>query len=98
MKLKQVDGSHIETDKLPDIPALILERAEELSKLCRDTNNQCFILTETGMESSPHTFISLKTKNTETVTEKEYLRLLNHLSQSVFQMSKGNYCIKQSTP
>jgi hypothetical protein len=43
MIIKHVDGTEIDTDKLPDIDAQIFEKTEELRKLC-ESANRIFLL------------------------------------------------------
>lgn len=49
MIIEHVPGSHVnatDTDKLPDVEAMILEKAEELRKLCFDTSRQVVIIVD----------------------------------------------------
>ena len=43
MIIKHIDGSEVDTDKLSDIDAQILEKTEELRKLC-ESANRIFLL------------------------------------------------------
>lgn len=102
MKIKQNGSSGlqvVDTDRLSDISALILEKTEELLTLCRSSGKQCFLIVESGANSSPDTFVNLKNDiKAEKASEKEYLKLMNFLSHSIYYLSKGNFCIKPSNP
>ena len=41
MIIKHIDGSEVDTDKLPDIDAQIFEKIEELRVLCETSNRIC---------------------------------------------------------
>lgn len=65
MELKHITGQIEETDKLPDITAMILEKSEELRKLCSDTGRKCLILADAhGRDDGTATsFWSFMSKN-----------------------------------
>jgi hypothetical protein len=70
MKIEHVPHSekHVtDTDKLADVEAMILEKAEELRKLCFETSRQAIILVDAkGMENGGgYQFWNMKLKSPE---------------------------------
>lgn len=47
MIIKHVDGTIVDTDKLPDISAQIFEKTEELRKLCESANRPFLLFIDT---------------------------------------------------
>ena len=43
MKIEYLDGKIVDTDKLPDSDAMILEKSEELWQLCVNRGRQMFL-------------------------------------------------------
>jgi hypothetical protein len=71
------DEKITDTDRLSDVEAMILEKAEELRKLCFDTSRQAIIIVDAkGRENGGgYQFWNLKLKSEELkdVKEKEYI-------------------------
>ena len=60
MIIKHTDGVEVDTEKLPDIDALILERAEELRKLCESANRIFLLQIDTRGNQRLTSFWNLK--------------------------------------
>lgn len=76
----------------------IHEKQKELFELCKESHSQCLILIDNKDFAHYNVFVNLRTTPGIEATESDYLRLINNLSEAVFKLSKGNYCIKPSTP
>lgn len=72
MKISHVDGSQTETESLNDIEKLILEKADELRKICLNSNRQCLILVDPSnrYDGSFMTFWTLASKKYPNITEE----------------------------
>ena len=46
MKIKYVNGESVETDKLPDVDALLMEESQKLHALFKKYNRQLFLVGE----------------------------------------------------
>lgn len=77
---------------------LIHKKSKELFELCKESKSQCLILIDDKDFEHYNVYINLNTNANEKASESDYLRLINNLSEVVFKLSKGNYCIKQSIP
>ena len=93
------------TDKLPDVEAMILEKAEELRKLCFDTNRQCAIVVDAkgSEEGNGFQFWNMKMKSKEMAEVKDgekikndseeinraYTNLLSMVHQFVTTLTQG---------
>lgn len=98
MKLNHVPFSEVtetDTDKLADVDALIMEKAEELRSLCFSAKRQCFISVDAcGMENgSSFAFWNLVMKTEDATTETGFVKalnnLLNSLNGSIFKLTNG---------
>ena len=105
MKIEQVNrvagNKLIDTDKLSDISALIMEKSEELLMFCRNNGKQCFLLVESGANPRADTFINMKKdslRQNPNATLEEYQRLLTDLSDSIYYLSNGQFSIKANQP
>lgn len=65
MIINHGDGSNTNTDKLSDVDAMIVEKAEELRKICKTANRQLFM----GVECSRNNGVFWNF-NGETLNEK----------------------------
>ena len=63
MIIKHVDGTEVDTDKLPDIDAQILEKTEELRKLCESANRIFLLQIDTKGGQRLATFWNYKSGN-----------------------------------
>jgi hypothetical protein len=92
MIIKHIDGTEVDTDKLPDIDAQIFEKIEELRVLCETSNRICLLLVDTKGQSKLTTFWNLKSGpivNDATV-QKSFAKLA-HAAHSYFMgCSQGN--------
>jgi len=105
MLIKHVPGlssSEVtDTDKLSDIEAMIMEKSEELRKLCFDSHRQCFILVDpkglqNGLAASFWNF-RIKDVNLEDDEQrnKDFNNMLSCINQSVLFLSGGKYNITE---
>lgn len=46
MLIPHVTGNNTDTAKLADVEAMIMEKSEELRKICFDNNRQCLVLVD----------------------------------------------------
>jgi hypothetical protein len=53
MIIKHHDGNSVDTDKLPDIDAMIYEKIQELKKICED-NHRPFVLFANACGDNAH--------------------------------------------
>ena len=109
MIVKHITGNETDTDKLPDVEAMILEKAEELRKICFDNNRQCVILTDSkGMRNGGFTsFWNLK--EAEAIVDgngkwdpKQHQDSFNHIlwgvNVFVLGLTNGAVTLRQNTP
>jgi hypothetical protein len=78
MIIEHIPGSikdKTDTDKLPDVEAMILEKSEELRQLCYNAKRQCVILVDAkGCENGNTTqFWNVRMKDDLGVNDKDYL-------------------------
>lgn len=71
--LPSSDDGSTDTDKLPDIDALIIEKAEELRKLCFNAKRQCLIIADAkGLENGAcFSFFNLQMKEGDMIKNIE---------------------------
>ena len=92
MIIKHIDGSEVDTDKLPDIDAQIFEKIEELRVLCETSNRICLLLVDTKGQSKITTFWNLKSGpivDDDTV-QKSFARLAHAAHLYFMGCSQGN--------
>lgn len=75
---------------------LISEQSIQLRDSCQKAGKQCFILVDNEFSDGYNVYVNLQSLPDSLVSESDYLRLINNLSEVVFKLSKGNYCIKSS--
>lgn len=61
MIIKHITGTEIDTDKLPDIDAQILEKTEELRQLCSSANRLLLLQVDVKGTNKMTSFWNLKT-------------------------------------
>lgn len=77
MKLKHVDGMEVDTDKLKDIDALLLEKAEELRQIASKANRVCYIAIDGNGDGGLTNFWNLKSKDKP--NSEDYYESINSL-------------------
>lgn len=101
------DGKeNTDTDKLPDIQALILEKAEELRLLCTNSSRQCVIIVDAvgyNDKGKATHFWNLKTNDKDDFTDpiiyaKAFANLFTMINIFVSTMSNGSYGVGQIVP
>ena len=60
MKITHIDGKVVDTDKLPDVDAAILEKVEELRTLCQTANRLLYLVIDTNGSQKMTTFWNFK--------------------------------------
>lgn len=94
MIIKHIDGTEINTDSLPDVKAMIHEKAEELRVLCYNTNRQCVILISEIPDQPPLSFWNVKYNNEDGgKTLKSWLAFIHMISSFVHFISSGKYLV-----
>ena len=108
MKLNHVDGEVTDTDKLPDIQALILEKAEELRVLCCNERIQLLLLVdikhpeiiEDKKFACVSSFWNIKTKEWDSNPEKEFPMAIDKffiiVNKFIHTFSKGTLHITRT--
>lgn len=82
MEITHTTGEKINTDTLPDVEAMIMEKSEELRKLCADNHRHLLLIVDAkGTKSRMTHFWSMKTK--EEMTAKEYSESYNVFFDSI---------------
>lgn len=86
-----------DTDKLPDVDAMILEKSEELRQLCCDAKRQCVILVDAkGLENGSAThFWNMRIKDDSDPNDKDYVskiynNILTMVNTFVITFSRGD--------
>ena len=105
MKIKHINGLEVDTDKLPDMEAMVLEKVEQFRQFCLDNKVPFIIFIDPkGMESSP--FISFwnfaNRINNYEVGENEQkkvnmLPIWKALDNFIYHSSAGDLCVAQVT-
>ena len=100
MIIEHIPGSKkgkTDTDKLPDVEAMILEKSEELRQLCLNAKRQCVILVDAkGNENGDAMhFWNMKMKddldwNDKDSVNKVYSNLLTMVNTFVGAISQGD--------
>lgn len=103
MKIKHSGISTIsetDTDKLPDVDALIIEKSEELRLLCTTAKRQCLILVDANgkEDGSAHSFWNIQLKTGEPKTNAiDFARSANNMltmiNSYVYTFTNGQYII-----
>jgi hypothetical protein len=101
-----VDGNipkETNTNVLPDIDAMILEKCEELRKLCFDVNRQCVILVDAkgAKDGTTTSFWNMKMSSEDDfkdthVLNKCYSNLCSMLQQFIHNISFGSLRISNN--
>jgi hypothetical protein len=91
MKIHHIQGSRnpsTDTNKLPDIEALILEKSEELRKLCNEAKRQCLIVVDAkGKEDkTAFSFWNIQMRDGDPLNNQEdHARAFNNLFGCIHQ-------------
>lgn len=102
MEINHTTGHVTNTDQLSDVDSMILEKAEELRKLCLDSKKQCNLMVDIGPsfdKPKPYSFWSIPcgNKDMEVTTDKSdcYGRFyyltdyhLRSISGNIFRVEK----------
>jgi len=104
MKINHSPGSKVETtdtNKLPDIDALILEKSEELKQLCSDSRRQCLVIVDAkgAEDGSSYSFWNLQMQNGDPRNNEDDLKyaadnLLICVDKFVKSMTGGQVGLK----
>lgn len=108
MIIKHVTDAVTDTDKLSDVDSMILEKSEELRKLCYDTARPCVILVSTSevKEGKLYQFFNFRRDassieaQTSTETEsglKDFNRVLYMVNKFVTSITQDN-CAVMNVP
>jgi hypothetical protein len=90
-------GKSVDTDKIPDIEAMIIEKAEEFRLMCIKTGCQCLVLVDPQgkMDGQSLCFWSTLTKagETEDLNEKRrrFINLINMIQAFVLKFSMARF-------
>jgi len=100
MIIEHIPGSckeKTDTDKLPDVEAMILEKSEELRQLCLDVKRQCVIIVDAKGNENGNAmhFWNMKMKDETDWNDKEYVskiysNLLTMVNIFVGAISQGD--------
>jgi hypothetical protein len=88
-----------DTDKLSDVEAMIMEKSEELRKLCFDSHRQCLILVDPkgAQIGSVASFWNFRTTPEKTEDDeqrnKDFQNLMSCINVFVLQVTGGMYNI-----
>lgn len=100
MKIEHVNGEVTETDKLPDVEAMILEKVNELWLLCDKAERQLFLVVDQkgAFDGRGMTFYSIRNKGKDVLNmeqnQKCLSNLLSMISSSVKFLTNNKYSIK----
>ena len=87
MIIKHIDGTEVDTDKLPDIDAQILEKTEELRRLCESANRIFLLQIDTKGKQQLTSFWNLKSdSNTNDEMASKSFAKLAKAAHSYFMM------------
>jgi hypothetical protein len=91
MKITHTDGKVTETDKLPDVDAMILEKSEEFRNLCLDTKRQFVLLVDYkgGENGKSLSFWNLKMKDTDTENPESMNKAYNNFFDIINNFISG---------
>jgi hypothetical protein len=94
----QSSVNETDTDKLPDVEAMILEKCEELRELCRNSRRDAIFLTDTKgwRNGNCHVFYNISVKDENNLHEevdKGIINILNIMNTFVKTITSGKYAI-----
>lgn len=92
MIITHIDGTVVDTDKLPDISAQIFEKTEELRKLCEAANRPFLLFIDTKGNKKFTSFWNFKSgPNPDSEMINESFGRLSHAAHGFFMScSNGN--------
>ena len=100
MIIKHADNKETNTDKLDDISAMILEKSEELRKICDENSRQAIIVVEASLERGKDSFFwSSRMAGTDPENNKEdsrkcYNNIMSKMNAFVKNFSLGTLSIQ----
>jgi hypothetical protein len=90
--IKQTD-----TDRLPDMEAMIVEKAEELRKLCYNARHQCVLLVDAkgAEDGGSYSFFNVEMKTTDVMNNAEdknkaYSNMIFFIDSFLANISRGS--------
>ena len=91
MIIKHIDGTEVDTDKLPDIDAQILEKTEELRKLCESANRIFLLQIDTKGKQQLTSFWNFKsgTELTDEMMNKSFAKIAKATHNYFMSCSNG---------
>lgn len=101
MIIKHVNNSETNTDKLDDISAIILEKAEELRKICDENCRPAIIIVDASYERGKHSFFwssrvaGAKPENNKEDAHKCYSKIMSLVNTFVKRFSQGTCSIQR---
>jgi hypothetical protein len=91
MIIKHIDGTEVDTDKLPDIDAQIIEKTEELRRLCESSNRIFLLHIDTRGNKKLTSFWNLKNgSNPNPEMMNESFRCLANHTHKYFMMTTSD--------
>lgn len=90
MIIKHTDGVEIDTDKLPDIDAQILEKTEELRKLCESTNRLLLLHVDVRGNKQMTVYWNFKNGPVNDETMKENFSVISRTTHNYFMRVTNN--------
>ena len=90
MIITHTDGVEVDTDKLPDIDAQILEKTEELRKLCESTNRLFLLHVDVRGNKQMTVFWNYKNGPVNEETMKENFTVICGAAHTYFMRTTNN--------
>jgi hypothetical protein len=93
-----------DTEKLPDVEALILEKSEELRLICSNARRQCLIMVdakgeENGVGTSFWSFLMKKGDFQNPEDKNRFMtNFINMINAFLFRLSEGHFRILHTPP
>lgn len=96
MKIQQLNGNVIDTDKLSDVDAMILEKSEELYWLCSKYKRQMFLVVngKARPDGKVECFVTHLTSDKDLTIEEDWELLdvlMGSVSNCVQEFTSGEY-------
>jgi len=101
MKIKHITGEILDTDTLPDVEAMVLEKVEEFRKFCFDNKVPFVIFIDPkGLDESNHISfwnfanrVNNYTGNSEGAKPVNFTHVLKSINSFVYGVSNGRVCL-----
>lgn len=99
MKIKMNNGE-IDTDKMTDIDAVIMELAEQLRVFCKENNRQCFItvdaMSKEGTGAFAWNLFKKSTPENQELLHEDIQLFFERIDYAVGKISGGKLTITQT--